>query len=80
MSPLLQSLQQSGPLALSILLLLMVCSVSVWTIFINKIFVWKKYRSSNRSVIRLFEDEKSNVINHYMNENVPKWLQELQLN
>jgi biopolymer transport protein ExbB/TolQ len=58
MSPLLQSLQQSGPLALSILLLLMVCSVSVWTIFINKIFVWKKYRSSNRSVIRLFEDEK----------------------
>jgi biopolymer transport protein TolQ len=59
MSPLLQSLQQSGPLALSILLLLMVCSVSVWTIFINKIFVWKKYRSSNRSVVRLFEDEKS---------------------
>jgi len=56
MSPLLQSLQQSGPLAISILLLLLVCSVSVWTILISKILVWKKYRSSNKDVLRNFEE------------------------
>ncbi len=56
MSPLLQSLQQSGPLAISILLLLLICSVSVWTILISKILVWKKYRSSNKDVLRNFEE------------------------
>ena len=56
MSPLLQSLQQSGPLAISILLLLLICSVSVWTILISKILVWKKYRSSNKDVLRIFEE------------------------
>ena len=56
MSPLLQSLQQSGPLAISILLLLLLCSVSVWTILISKILVWKKYRSSNKDVLRNFEE------------------------
>ena len=56
MSPLLQSLQQSGPLAISILLLLRICSVSVWTILISKILVWKKYRSSNKDVLRNFEE------------------------
>ena len=61
MSPLLQSLQQSGPLAISILLLLLICSVSVWTIFISKILVWKKYRSSNKDVLRIFEEENNLV-------------------
>ena len=61
MSPLLQSLQQSGPLAISILLLLLICSVSVWTIFISKILVWKKYRSSNKDVLRIFEEEDNLV-------------------
>lgn len=61
MSPLLQSLQQSGPLAISILLLLLICSVSVWTIFISKILVWKKYRSSNKVVLRIFEEENNLV-------------------
>jgi biopolymer transport protein TolQ len=61
MSPLLQSLQQSGPLAISILLLLLICSVSVWTIFISKILVWKKYRSSNKEVLRIFEEENNLV-------------------
>ncbi len=61
MSPLLQSLQQSGPLAISILLLLLICSVSVWTIFISKIVVWKKYRSSNKNVLRIFEEENNLV-------------------
>ena len=56
MSPLLQSLQQSGPLAISILLLLLICSVSVWTILISKILIWKKYRSSNKDVLRNFEE------------------------
>ena len=56
MSPLLHSLQQSGPLAISILLLLLICSVSVWTILISKILVWKKYRSSNKDVLRIFEE------------------------
>ncbi len=56
MSTLLQSLQQSGPLAISILLLLLICSVSVWTILISKILVWKKYRSSNKDVLRNFEE------------------------
>ena len=56
MSPLLLSLQQSGPLAISILLLLLICSVSVWTILISKILVWKKYRSSNKDVLRIFEE------------------------
>ena len=56
MSPLLQSLQQSGPLAISILLLLLICSVSVWTILISKILIWKKYRSSNKNVLRNFEE------------------------
>ena len=56
MSPLLESLQQSGPLAISILLLLLICSVSVWTILISKILVWKKYRSSNKDVLRNFEE------------------------
>ena len=56
MSPLLQSLQQSGPLAISILLLLLICSVSVWTILISKILVWKKYRSSDKDVLRNFEE------------------------
>ena len=59
MSPLLQSLQQSGPLAISILLLLLICSVSVWTILISKILVWKKYRSSNKVVLRIFEEENN---------------------
>ena len=59
MSPLLQSLQQSGPLAISILLLLLICSVSVWTIFISKILVWKKYRFSNNYVLRKFEEESN---------------------
>jgi biopolymer transport protein TolQ len=61
MSPLLQSLQQSGPLAISILLLLLICSVSVWTIFISKILVWKKYRFSNKDVLRIFEEENNLV-------------------
>jgi len=61
MSPLLQSLQQSGPLAISILLLLLVCSVSVWTILISKILIWKKYRSSNKDVLRIFEEENNLV-------------------
>ncbi|MDG2196991.1 MAG: MotA/TolQ/ExbB proton channel family protein, partial [SAR324 cluster bacterium] len=61
MSPLLQSLQQSGTLAISILLLLLICSVSVWTILISKILVWKKYRSSNKDVLRIFEEE-SNLV------------------
>ncbi len=61
MSPLLQSLQQSGPLAISILLLLLICSVSVWTILISKILVWKKYRSSNKDVLRIFEEENNLV-------------------
>ncbi|MBT7204577.1 MAG: MotA/TolQ/ExbB proton channel family protein [Deltaproteobacteria bacterium] len=61
MSPLLQSLQQSGPLAISILLLLLICSVSVWTILISKILVWKKYRSSNKDVLRIFKEE-SNLV------------------
>ena len=61
MSPLLQSLQQSGPLAISILLLLLICSVSVWTIFISKILVWKKYRSSNKDILRIFEEENNLV-------------------
>jgi len=61
MSPLLQSLQQSGPLAISILLLLLICSVSVWTILISKILVWKKYRSSNKVVLRIFEEENNLV-------------------
>ena len=61
MSPLLQSLQQSGPLAISILLLLLVCSVSVWTILISKILIWKKYRSSNKEVLRIFEEENNLV-------------------
>ncbi len=61
MSPLLQSLQQSGPLAISILLLLLICSVSVWTIFISKILIWKKYRSSNKDVLRIFEEENNLV-------------------
>ncbi len=61
MSPLLQSLQQSGPLAISILLLLLICSVSVWTILISKILVWKKYRSSNKNVLRIFEEENNLV-------------------
>ena len=61
MSPLLQSLQQSGPLAISILLLLLICSVSVWTILISKILVWKKYRSSNTDVLRIFEEENNLV-------------------
>jgi len=61
MSPLLQSLQQSGPLAISILLLLLICSVSVWTIFISKILVWKKYRSSNKDILRIFEEEDNLV-------------------
>ena len=56
MSPLLQSLQQSGPLAISILLLLLICSVSVWTILISKILVWKKYRSSDKNILRIFEE------------------------
>lgn len=59
MSPLLQSLQQSGPLAISILLLLLICSVSVWTILISKILVWKKYKSSNKDVLRIFEEENN---------------------
>lgn len=59
MSPLLQSLQQSGTLAISILLLLLICSVSVWTILISKILVWKKYRSSNKVVLRIFEEENN---------------------
>ncbi len=61
MSPLLHSLQQSGPLAISILLLLLICSVSVWTILISKILVWKKYRSSNTDVLRIFEEENNLV-------------------
>ncbi len=61
MSPLLQSLQQSGPLAISILLLLLICSVSVWTILISKILVWRKYRSSNKDVLRIFEEENNLV-------------------
>lgn len=61
MSPLLHSLQQSGPLAISILLLLLICSVSVWTILISKILVWKKYRSSNKDVLRIFEEENNLV-------------------
>lgn len=61
MSPLLQSLQQSGPLAISILLLLLICSVSVWTILISKILVWKKYRTSNKDVLRIFEKENNLV-------------------
>ena len=61
MSPLLQSLQQSGPLAIIILLLLLICSVSVWTIFISKILVWKKYRSSNKDVLSIFEEENNLV-------------------
>ena len=59
MSPLLQSLQQSGPLAISILLLLLICSVSVWTILISRILVWKKYRSSNKEALRIFEEVNS---------------------
>ena len=61
MSPLLQSLQQSGPLAISILLLLLICSVSVWTILISKVLVWKKYRSSNKDILRIFEEENNLV-------------------
>ncbi len=61
MSPLLHSLQQSGPLAISILLLLLICSVSVWTILISKILVWKKYRSSNTDILRIFEEENNLV-------------------
>ena len=59
MSPLLQSLQQSGPLAISILLLLLICSVSVWTILVSRILVWEKYKSSNKDVLRIFEEEKN---------------------
>lgn len=58
-SPLTQSLLQSGPLAISILLILLGASVLVWAVLFSKILRWAQFRRSNSAVLELFEQEKS---------------------
>ena len=61
-----------GPLAISILLLLLICSVSVWTILISKILVWRKYKSSNKDVLRIFR-KRTIFFNSLNNPNLFRW-------